>query len=100
MTSNEFLEEMKKLEKNYKVTLDKETLKIWWNEFNSLSKDNFSKAINKTLQTSNYMPKISEVKKNILTNRMNLDSSYWYTNLKDIRPCFNVKTGELLEPYN
>lgn len=100
MNKKEFLEQIRKIENNFKYTFSQEQLKLWWNEFSTLNLDTFTRAINKTIQTINTIPKIADIKSNISTSRMNLDSSFWYANFKDIRPCFNVKTGELLEPYN
>lgn len=100
MTSNEFLDQIRKLENNYKYTFSQEQLKLWWNEFNSLSMETFTRAISKTMASCKNIPKIADIRSNITTNRMNLSSSYWYANFKDIRPCFNVITGEQLEPYN
>jgi hypothetical protein len=100
MNKKEFLEQIRKIENNYKYTFSQEQLKLWWNEFSTLNLETFTRAINKIIQTINTIPKIADIKSNISTSRMNLDSSFWYENFKDIRPCFNIKTGELLEPYN
>lgn len=100
MSINDFTEQMQKLIKHYNKMLDNENLNLWWNEFQNLDIRIFAKAIEKTIATSKYMPTIAQVRANIDTRKANLDSSYFYENFKDIRPCFNVKTGEPLEPYN
>ena len=99
MKLNEFSEEIEKLQKSHNVSFNKEHLKLWWNEFNSLNLEMFSRAVKKTMADCKGIPTIADVRKNITANRMNLNSSYWYANFKDIRPYFNVITGEPLEPY-
>lgn len=100
MNINEFSKVMDKLQTTYNTPLAKEQLIIWFEQFKGLSIEDFKRAVDKTISTNKYMPTIAEIRANINKRRMNLDSSYWYANFKDIRPCFNVKTGELLEPYN
>lgn len=100
MSIDEFSKQIQKLINHYNKTLDNDNLNLWWKEFKNLNYETFARAIDKTITKNKFMPTIEEVRANIETRKMNLDSSYWYANFKDIRPCFNVKTGEPLEPYN
>lgn len=50
-----------------------------------------------------YIPTLAEIRtiitdtKNI--SKINLNSSYWYINLRDIKPYYDITTGKELQPY-
>jgi len=100
MNIDEFSQEVEKLQSTYKTNLTPDQVVAWYEDFKDLSLDNFKRAIDKTIATSKTMPTIAEVRGNISTRKMNLNSSYFYANFKDIRPYFDIITGEPLEPFN
>lgn len=103
MDIQEFQEEIKKIEKSYNMNFDSEKVKLYWDEFKDVDYTKFSSAINSLIKTNKYIPNIAEIHEKLnkysSVRNYNLDSSYWYANLRDIKPYFNIYTGEPLEPF-
>lgn len=98
MEVKEFKEGIDKMQELYKKKLDNNTLNQWWLEFRGLSKDRWQDAINRITSKNRYFPTIQELRTATYEQggikNMNLNCSYWYKNLKDIEPTYNIKTGE------
>lgn len=74
-------------------------LDLYWNEFNSMTLDEFKEAI---ARTKNFKEMKDFFKKqNTNISRINLNSSYWYCNLREQKPFYDITKGvdALLEPY-
>ena len=88
MTKAEFMQGIHILIDSYNQIFSKEKLQMWWENFKDFNKDEYIKAINILKSKNKFMPNIAEIKSEIMVNQnsfsnnCNLNSSYWYTNLK------------------
>lgn len=112
MTKTEFMEGIKILQNNYQRTFTIEQLKLFYESLKDMSKDKFIENIKKHIRTSQHMPNIAEIRKenqdktiNRRINYTNLNSSYWYANLRyfcdrDKTPYYDITNSNiLLQPY-
>ena len=102
MNKTEFMEGIHILQNSYNQSFNKEKLQTWWNEFKEINADEYIKAIEKLKSENKFMPNIAEIKCEIMDdkkfNNCNLNSSYWYTNLKyfcdrDGTPYYDITKG-------
>lgn len=100
MQIDDFSKELNRLQKTYNHYLDPSQIQIWWEDLKGLELSSFKNAIDKTIIACKQFPSIAELRANITARKMNLNSSYFYANFKDIRPYFDIITGEPLEPFN
>ena len=88
MKKIEFMKGIHILQDSYNQIFSKEKLRTWWNDFKEINADEYVKAIEKLKSKNKFMPSIAEIKceikDNKKSNNCNLNSSYWYTNLREI----------------
>lgn len=107
MEIQEFVEAKNKLEKFYKKELTKEQTEEWYKDLKNIDIQTFKKAINKLAKKNKFMPTLSEIRKEIPENniqKINLNSSYWYINLRqwcdqNNEEYYDITTGEPLPAY-
>lgn len=75
MNKQEFVKELEKIEIVYNKTFTQKEYKLWFEEFQNISKEEFGNAINKIITTHKYVPKIVDIKKKI-----NENTHIYYTN--------------------
>ena len=80
MNKQEFVKELEKIEIAYKKKFNQEEYKLWFQEFKNISIKEFRKAINQTIGTNKFTPKIADIKVKISesTYRYYSDDSYTY----------------------
>lgn len=102
MTKKEFIETIEKLQKYYNKKLSDNDLRLYWNEFKTTNTDRFKKAANNLIQKNKFFPKITEIKYKLEDKKsfdnINLNSSYWYKNLRDScdsknQPYYDITKG-------
>lgn len=106
MDKKEFMEGIHLIQNAYNKKFTQEQLTYFYENLKDMSKINFILNIKEHIRTSKWLPTIADIRKNENRNysNANFDSSYWYTNLKQIcdesgRPYFDINTGEPLPPY-
>lgn len=111
MNKTEFMEGIHILQNSYNQQFSKEKLRTWWTEFKDIDADSFIKAIEQLKIENKFLPNIAEITGMIINNSKfssyNLNSSYWYKNLKEVcdrkgTPYYDIRKGVncLLAPFN
>lgn len=62
MNKNEFMEGIRILQRNYNQILDKEKLRLFYENLKDMSKEVFLANINKQLRTNSFMPNIAQLR--------------------------------------
>lgn len=87
MEIESFRNGIQKLQINYKVEYDKNTLNEWWKDFKEVSTNKFLEAIEGFIAENKFKPTKQELEERIFNNsswnNINFNSSYWYKNLRD-----------------
>lgn len=68
MNKEQFKEQIAKIQTAYNKKFTQEELKMWFKEFKNVSVGEFEKAIDKTIKTNKFTPKIAEIKAKISEN--------------------------------
>lgn len=86
MNKQEFVKELEKIEIAYKKKFTQEEYGIWFKEFMTTSKEEFEKAINRTISELKFTPKPADVRARIAINPndyyINDPYAYLYKNLE------------------
>lgn len=86
MNKDEFKNEISKIQIAYNKIFTQEEKRIWYENFKNTSKENLSKAIDKTIEEVIFTPKIADVRARIAVNpndyHTNDPYSYLYKNLE------------------
>ena len=108
MNIQEFKEGIELLQNNYHKKLSKEELNLFYDSLKNMTKDDYLNNIKKHIENNKYMPSIAELKQEEISDtnidRINLNSSYWYINLREWcdennEPYYDITTGKPLPAY-
>lgn len=87
MNNLEFITATRKLEQYFDKNYTLEQLKIMFEELKELELSRYNQIITNIIRTNKFLPKIAEIKSEIdgysFKNSCNLDSCYWYINLRN-----------------
>jgi hypothetical protein len=62
MNKNEFMEGIRILQRNYNQTLDKEKLRLFYENLKDMSREVFLANVNKQVRTNSFMPNIAQLR--------------------------------------
>lgn len=62
MNKNEFMEGIRILQRNYNQILDKEKLRLFYENLKDMSKEVFLANVNKQIKTNSFMPNIAQLR--------------------------------------
>ena len=106
MNKMEFMEGIHILQDRYNKKLSTSQLRIYYENLKDMNKDRFISNIKEHIKANPFMPTIAEISKKSSNNfqNINLNSSYWYINLKmwcdkNKQSYYDIKTGKPLAPY-
>lgn len=68
MNKQEFVKELEKIEIAYKRKYNQEEYRLWFQEFQNISKEEFGKAIDEIIKKNTFAPRIAEIKNKISEN--------------------------------
>lgn len=68
MNKEEFKTEIGKIQIAYNKIFTQEEKRMWFKEFQNISKDEFGKAINQIIKTNKFTPRIADIKAKISEN--------------------------------
>lgn len=80
MNKQEFVKVLEKIEIAYKKKFSQEEYRLWFQEFQNVSVEEFGKAIDQIIKTNKFTPKIADIKAKISENtyRYYADDPYRY----------------------
>lgn len=80
MNKEEFKIEIGKIQIAYNKIFTQEEKRLWFQEFQNTTKEEFEEAIKKTIKTNKFVPKIADIKEKINENtyKYYLDDPYNY----------------------
>lgn len=106
MNSKTFMLGINKLEIAYNQKFSEEKLKIYWENLKTMNDNQYLTSIKELIRKNKFMPTVSEILIEKNMNNMNLNSSFWYSNLrqfcdKEKVPYYDITKGQnyILEPY-
>ena len=106
MNKSEFLEGINMLQDNYQKTFSKSQLKLFFDNLKDLSKEKFIDNVKHNINTKKFMPTIAQLRNEKNFNNINLNSSFWYKNLREFCergkiPYYDISKGQdcVLQPY-
>ena len=108
MNIQEFKEGIDLIQNNYHKTLSKEELNLFYENLKDMDKQKYIENIKKHIKNNSFIPNIAQIRSNEkeMTNldKINLNSSYWYINLrewcdKNNEPYYDITTGKPLPEY-
>ena len=68
MNKQEFVKVLEKIEIAYKKKFSQEEYRLWFQEFQNVSVEEFGKAIDQIIKTNKFTPKIADIKAKISEN--------------------------------
>ena len=68
MNKQEFVKVLEKIEIAYKKKFSQEEYRLWFQEFQNISVEEFGKAIDQIIKTNKFTPKIADIKAKISEN--------------------------------
>lgn len=80
MNKQEFVKVLEKIEIAYKKKFSQEEYRLWFQEFQNVSVEEFGKTIDQIIKTNKFTPKIADIKAKISENtyRYYADDTYRY----------------------
>lgn len=81
MNKQEFIKEVEKIEIAYKKKFSQEEYRLWFQEFQNVTVEEFRKAIDQTIKTNKFTPKIADIKAKISENTYRYYADDSYSNL-------------------
>ena len=111
MSIDDFMEGIHIIQDNYHKKLSKAQLNLFYDKLKDMNKDQYISNIKEHIKTNPYIPNVAQILKqtnteNTETNidRINLNSSYWYINLRqwcdeNNIPYYDITTGKPLTAY-
>lgn len=86
MKKEDFDKEMIKIQTAYNKKFTKEELQLWFKEFITTNKEEFKRAVDKTIKELKFIPKIADIRARIAVNPndyyINDSYAYLYKNLE------------------
>ena len=92
MNKQEFVKVLEKIEIAYKKKFSQEEYRLWFQEFQNISVEEFGKAIDQIIKTNKFTPKIADIKAKISENTYRYYAEDPYRHLYK-----NLEWGEFAE---
>ncbi len=92
MNKEQFKKEILKIQVTYNKIFNQEEMRLWFQEFQNISVEEFEKAVDQIIKTNKFIPKIADIKAKISEN------TYRYYSEDPRRNLYkNLEWGEFID---